>query len=288
MSFVGRILVVVIVLLSVCVAAFTATAYSIQQNWRKSQVAAVANYDSLFKKSNSESSKLTNDVTKLKKDLEQKNTELSSAKGELGRAKQERDSLASQIEKTQANADQLQAQNGLLTAENARDKEKAASLKLQLGQAQARLDTLGEEKRKLQDSVYTLTKQNLDFGQRFQKLLAEGGTQKRLIQKAAIRLGKVEFERLQNAEIPPPVVEGLVTATKSSDRGKTFLVEISIGEDDGLKVGHKLDVSRNKGKAKFLGTIVITRVNADNAVGILEPDTKNGIIEKGDHVSTQL
>ncbi len=78
----------------------------------------------------------------------------------------------------------------------------------------------------------------------------------------------------------PPKVEGIVMDVSDSD-----LIEISIGHDDGLKIGHTLDVFRGN---SYLGRIVIRKTAPDRAVGQIVKELKRGQIKKGDHVTTKL
>ena len=78
----------------------------------------------------------------------------------------------------------------------------------------------------------------------------------------------------------PPKVEGIVMDISDSD-----LVEISIGHDDGLKVGHTLDVFRGN---TYLGRIIVRKTAPDRAVGEIVKELKRGQIKKGDHVTTKL
>ena len=63
------------------------------------------------------------------------------------------------------------------------------------------------------------------------------------------------------------------------------LVEISIGADDGLKVGHALDVYRGN---QYLGRIVIKKTSPDRAVGQIIKELQRGQIKRGDRVTTKF
>jgi hypothetical protein len=78
----------------------------------------------------------------------------------------------------------------------------------------------------------------------------------------------------------PPKVEGVVLAVSEKD-----LIEISIGADDGLKVGHSLDIYRGN---TFLGRVVIRRTAPDRAVGQLIKELQRGQIKGGDRVTTKF
>lgn len=78
----------------------------------------------------------------------------------------------------------------------------------------------------------------------------------------------------------PPKVEGVVLQVSDKD-----LLEISIGADDGLKVGHSLEVYRDN---TYLGRIVIRRTAPDRAVGQLIKELQRGQIKRGDRVTTKF
>ena len=78
----------------------------------------------------------------------------------------------------------------------------------------------------------------------------------------------------------PPDVKGLVVEV-----GDKNLVEISIGGDDGILVGHTLDVYR---EGAYLGRVKVVKTSHDRAVAEIIPDFKRGAIRKGDRVATKF
>ena len=85
---------------------------------------------------------------------------------------------------------------------------------------------------------------------------------------------------VQNA----PTVEGLVL--KVDPDGK--FVQLSIGSDDGLRRGHRLQVFRVKPQGKFVATIEITEVDPDQSVARVIPNLKQANIQEGDLVSNRI
>ncbi len=78
----------------------------------------------------------------------------------------------------------------------------------------------------------------------------------------------------------PPRVDGIVTKV-----GERTLVEVSIGSDDGLRTGHTLEVFRNN---SYLGRVKVTQLEPDRAVCEIIPEYRKGIIKRGDRVATKL
>jgi Ca-activated chloride channel family protein len=64
-------------------------------------------------------------------------------------------------------------------------------------------------------------------------------------------------------------------------------VEISIGSDDGVLVGHQLEVYRTAGGSNtYLGKIEVIKTSPDQAVCKVLPQFRKGVIEASDRVST--
>jgi predicted nucleic acid-binding Zn-ribbon protein len=78
----------------------------------------------------------------------------------------------------------------------------------------------------------------------------------------------------------PPEVDGYVVAVGDKD-----LVEISIGSDDGLRVGHQLHVYRDR---SYLGKVVVRKTLPDKSVVEILKQYRQGLIKKGDSVATKL
>ncbi|MGB7347860.1 MAG: hypothetical protein WBD20_26785 [Pirellulaceae bacterium] len=64
-----------------------------------------------------------------------------------------------------------------------------------------------------------------------------------------------------------------------------LLVEISIGEDDGLRGGHYLEVTRG---GRYVGKLRVRNVEPNRSVAEIMPDYSEGIIQEGDRVDTTL
>jgi hypothetical protein len=77
----------------------------------------------------------------------------------------------------------------------------------------------------------------------------------------------------------PPPVNGLVSAVSNN------LVEVTIGKDDGVRVGNELDIYRG---GQYIGRIRITRSEDDKAVGEVVTSYSKGFIRQGDRVDSRL
>ena len=77
-----------------------------------------------------------------------------------------------------------------------------------------------------------------------------------------------------------PEANGEVTAVSSGG-----LVEVSLGQDSGMREGLTLEVSR---AGQYLGRLKITRVNSGASVAQILTGFQTGYIRKGDRVDTKL
>ncbi len=82
----------------------------------------------------------------------------------------------------------------------------------------------------------------------------------------------------------PPEVEGVILATTPAGN-----VEISIGSDDGLVKGHKLEVYRiQPDQAMYLGRIEVLETYPDRAVCRVIPEYRKGEMQRGDRVASKI
>lgn len=160
--------------------------------------------------------------------------------------------------------------------------------------AQTRLEQLETENKKLRDDLRLVQR---DLDQKFLTVvdltdkLNQAESLRQLLdernREAAFQMAQMKMVMDANGLTAdslvshiPPKVEGVVLAVSDKD-----LLEISIGADDGLKVGHSLDVYRGN---TFLGRIVIRRTAPDRAVGQLIKELQRGQIKGGDRVTTKF
>jgi hypothetical protein len=78
----------------------------------------------------------------------------------------------------------------------------------------------------------------------------------------------------------PPPLRGKVLAINDEK-----MVEISLGSDDGLRVGHAVDVTRG---SKYVGRLVVMTIATDKAVAKIDTKFTKTAVQTGDDVATQL
>lgn len=273
MTLVGKIFTMLILVMSVVFMAFSVMVFATHKNWKDEATKLQAQLNTL-----QTSLKEAEDLrTRLQAQLAQEQAARRSALASLQvRAVRAEQTLAA---KEKELADLSAAHSKV--AEAARD-------------AQTRLATLEDETRRLRDDLRGAQKdrdevfiqvvdltEKLNQAESLRQLLDERN------KEAAFQLAQMKMVLDRHGLAPdalvahiPPKVDGVVLEVSGKD-----LIEISIGADDGLKVGHALDVYRD---STYLGRIVIRKTGPDRAVGQILKELQRGQIKRGDRVTTRF
>ncbi len=282
MTFLGKVLVVTLLIFSLVFMAFAGAVYSRQNTWKKQADMAAADLAS--------TKTLLQDEDNAHKDENAKNAaQINTLKQTGAKAEADRDILKASLLDEQKRHQQTTVERNQALA-LAEVSEKAAAARVEEARVQAELNkklhaelsARVDQVRQLEKDVFDLQRTDEARTKKHNELLEKLARLEEIIRK----IGKpADPEALVNVQSPPPVVEGYVKGIKTDKDKGIDLVEISVGSDDGLAVGHNVYISRG---TKYLGQIKIVRVSADRAVGSVVRRAKNGIIEEGDHASTKL
>lgn len=290
MSFVGKILVVIQLVLSVMFMAFAGAVYTAHLKWRDEalkQKAAVAQGDKKRADLETEISKIKAESAAKLTAADQLAAQLDAARkgleADVARLKKESGDLqvarktasgqsliaAEDAEARKSEADNQRAINHELTA--TRDAEFAARVKQE------------DARRSLELALEAATAKNRD-------LLGRMAIYRQALESAGI---SAEITQLASKNSPPPGVDGRITDIKPARKqGANEVVEVSLGSDDGLKLGHEMTVYRSglngSQRARYLARIRIVSVTPDLAVAQVIESSRNGVIQKGDNVTTKF
>ncbi len=288
MSNVGKLLVFLQLALSVVFAAMAGAVYTAHTNWKAT-------------------------AEKYKADVTAKDTALSQA---LQNAQLEKDDLTKQRDAAKDAALQAESklqEQGITTAALAKDKEQLQSqLSTQTALAETkateagyrneealkqrevnidvnkRLDEAQQDARLKTDELFVARTELADLQAKHTALLQEKADLEKILASANVNIDPRMVNKLQ---APPPAVQGLIQVVENDRTGRAKYMVISVGADDGLIVGHELDVYRSGidgRRAQWLGKIRVVSTTPDQAVCEVVTMAKNGIIEKGDNVTTKL
>jgi phage shock protein A len=281
MTFVGKILVIVIMAFSLLFLALSTVVYTTSRNW---MVAT--------KKEQDDSVKLKKKVQDAQAGSEAAKKGLEDAKVAFAAEKTRLESaLANQLEQNNRALSELTAarnqqvaadQTAKSTLEEVEDKRQQTELlRTQLSAVEKQANEfklhqaeLNDHIRELERTLDTATKHNADLRERvakFSTLLRTNGLSD-------------DISQIKGLESPPPVV-GEVKRIDPTNR----LLELTIGSDDGLVVGHQLYIFRVKPRPEYIGKVVIVTIDPDQSVAKVIGNTFQGKkIKEGDIVSSTI
>jgi uncharacterized phage infection (PIP) family protein YhgE len=289
MSFLGKILILTQVVLSVLFMCAAGAVFSLHVNWRS----AAKDKDAQIQKLQSDhTGELANLNEKINGLTQQAQNEKNRADTEVGQRQQLAQQVTALTQDINALNQQLQRQNGLAETKSNEAEFRQAEAEQQRVQNETLSDSLDAEIKKgvaLEDQLTTLQQNHQELTALYDASLQELGTLQKIVRAHGLA---TDAQTVATLSEPPPPVEGVVRDIRKDQANRTKFVHISVGSDDGVRVGHELDVyrtaDRNNGRAKYLGKIRIWSVTPDEAVGLVVETAKNGIIEVGDNVTTKL
>jgi hypothetical protein len=280
MTFVGKILVIVIMLFAVLFLGISTAVFTTAKNWKEATDAQ----KKVVSKLQADNTTAKGEVESLKKDLAKAKTDSDAAKQALDKeiATLAADKETLEKESTAARGELTTAQTNAKTALDEADarrketellREQKLAVEKQANEFKLHQAQLNDEIRLLTRDLDVAKKNNADLRDRtarFSVLLRRNGLSDDISQVKGLE--------------SPPAVTGEVKRVNLNKK-----LEITIGSDDGLVVGHELFVFRTRPRAEYLGKIRIIGVDPDQAVGEVIGNTIQGKkIKEGDSVSSTL
>jgi hypothetical protein len=291
MNLVGKIFVGLICFLSVAFMAFSMSLYATHQNWRDvvmlSKDQAQAQNKPLGLKYQLEEEKKGNEGLKaekanLQKELQTEKDARTQAVAKLENElrilteeHQKREQQYADLVKSErdAVAAMKTTQDSLTHSEKERDEVAAQVL-----QAQQDRDNHFKEAVRVTDELHQATLEKEQLQKRLTTLAADLAKA-----KDALRY----FDINENSDYKsktPPRIDAIIASIAGGG-----LVEISAGSDDGLRVGHQLEVYRTGGGANvYVGRIEVVKITPDKAVCKINPKFQNSNMMRGDRVASKI
>jgi chromosome segregation ATPase len=281
MTLIGKILTVLIFIMSIVFMALAMTTFATHRNWRD-----------VADSTNPSNPGLKQRIEKLDGDIKAKLRELDRAKLELAEEQAARRAELATLQGKLAFA-QVQLQKDREEYDNKlKDynlkQERAKDLATSLKSATDRIALIEESLRKEQVE----REQQFLLAVKYNELLNQA-----LSALENIKERKADLEERYALLESKAAAAGIDITTFVADRAPAIdarvlkvnaagnLVEISIGSDDGIKKGHTMNVFRGN---TFLGTITIRELEFDRAVGEVDKKLQRGQIRAGDNVTTRI
>lgn len=282
MSFVGKLLVVLQVVLSICFMTFAGAVYATHKNWKQKHDTVNTQLQQTKTGLNSAITKLGDSENKHKIDMDALRKEADSLTADVQKLESDNTMLLARQESLELNSNVAQEQAKNALSESAARNTESSELRKQNQTITASRDVELRGRLKLEDDLREANGKVATLNSSLKKQLRDIA----LYQKKLRQLGvTADTTTLAARQQPPQAVDGKVKRVTKSSRGTVKLLEITIGSDDGLVEGHELIVYRGD---KYLGKIRIVETSTDKAVAEVVSAAKTGLIKEGDIVATKL
>jgi hypothetical protein len=281
MTFVGKILVITIMAFALAFLGLSSVVFTTSKNWMVATRNERAKVDE-FKKKMTDAQAASDAAKKGQEDAkaeyaEQKKVLENSLTAEQEANKRNQAELTST--RAQVAVARQTAKSAIEEAEAKGERTKLALTQLSAAEKQGNEYKLNQAE--LNDKIRDLTRQ-LETATKNNSLLRE------TVAKFSTLLTKnglsTDISQIKGLESPPPVT-GEVMRIDPTNR----YMEISIGSDDGLVVGHEVYLYRLDPRPEYLGKVQIISVDPDQAVAKVVGKTYMGKkIKEGDIVSSTI
>lgn len=273
MNKIGNILTVLILLMSTIFLVIAVMVAASDRNWKKAaanlQIEAKNAKEALARVQGNTSKKekllvaeraaRAQQVSYLESQVRILNSQLKSESDRLVDAEGRQSSLITELNVAQKRIEDLKNQINNLKSNNkqyvddiSEQFQKVRILQNQLYEAENQITTLSGNQSKLEAQVAKYSKLSMKLG----------------------------FKEDDLTDHIPPKVESVVSATY-----RNGLFEIKLGEDDGVRVGHEMDIFRRR---RFVGKGRVVKTDHNIAVLKAIEGMMNGQVQEGDNVSTKL
>jgi hypothetical protein len=282
MSTVGKILTFLILIMSLGFMFGSLAVFATHKNWRevvegrKDQPGSKPGLKDQLEQTNKKAEEIAKQYTDL---LRQKTVEETDLKNQLAKVATDRE-----LQKKQS--EELQRRLANLDTELAKAVAAVEATQKQSNNLFAEVTTLRNDIRDVQndkDQNFAKLVESLDQLHDVQNKLTIASERRDQLAKQVANIKETAARQGINLEAPsiPPLVTGKILAVNSKEK----MIEVSIGSDDGVGQGIKLEVFRG---SHYLGQIEVLSVKPDRAVAKIVPGMQKAPMQIDDQVTTRF
>lgn len=282
MTFLGKVLVVVHLVLSVMFMAFAGAVFTAQTNW-KNEAKKISDAAATAKSAaNAAQTALQSQVDEAIKERDALKNEKQLLAGQVAALTADNARLDSDNKGLKTNFD-TQRTVAELNSQEADERIKESQIQrarnVELNKSR---DDAVTELNTIRDQKFGVDLQLAQARAKYDALLRENAQMRNFLASNNL---PTDVRRMTVTSSAPPEVDGEVLAARKETKGNRVFLEISVGSDDGLVVGHTMTVYRGD---KFLGRVRLEDVRPDVSVAVVVETAPNSVIQKDDHVTTRF
>ncbi len=270
MNLLGKIITLLIMLLSICFLMIAVMVNASHQNWKQM---ALNNKDQV--------DRVNQENRQIREQIEQKNEAIKTEKvAHMLRIQQLESQLQLALQNYQQSEQQLSAaeiarQEGLARAEEAEARLKEQDAQIQ--NLRDTMKTLVEDIATQREKVVSMTNQIYELEgerQNLKSLQTDIAEENAKLTKVMKKHGLTSDDLTRHIE---PMLDGYVVGVAENT------IAVNLGTDDGLHSGHSIDLHRD---GRYVGSAVVTVAEPNRSAARIDPELTKIAIEKGDRVTT--
>ncbi|NBW96536.1 MAG: hypothetical protein EBR28_07340 [Planctomycetia bacterium] len=284
MNIIGKIFVFAVFVMSLVFMSFAVALYSTHTNWREEinrtadqvQAGKPLGYKLQLEEAKKERETLKAEVDKLTAEVAASEAARDQVIAKIQTALEQKDkelqALRKEKESREDEREKAQAELAVSRTEVEKATKMVEDLRAEIARQQAKVDEqvgrAAEIARELHEKISFLEIAN----ERKAQLEKQVANARLLLKQHGLAIDSLPRDHV-------PTAGGVVTAVADDS------VEVTLGGDDGVQMGHFLEVYRND---EYLGRVQVISVKPDRCVGRVLRDFKRGDIQPGDRVATRL
>ncbi len=282
MTFLGKVLIVVQLLFSMLFMAFAGAVFTAQTNWRTKFEKEQETAKAAQRRAQEEANTLNAEKTALQEQLTTSQNDKVQWEGRANVLQADVERLDGE-NKTLKLAFDNQRNLADLNSQEAEERTKESQVqRARNSELNDSRDTLVVELNKLRDKLFGMELTLKQTEERYNAILKTNATMRSYLAQNNL---PTDPRLMTVTAAPPPSVYGKIIGARREEKGNRTLVEISLGQDDGLIQGHTMTVYRDD---RFLGRIRLEDVRPDRSVGVVVETAPNSTIKVEDNVTTQF
>lgn len=284
MNTIGKIFVFALFIMSLVFMSFAVALYSTHTNWRdeimrsREQIkpGQQLGYKAQLDQAKTERNNLSAEITKLQAEVAASEAARDQVVAKIQTALEEKNKdlevLRKEKEARELEREKAQAELAAARLELEAASKVVADLRAEVRSQQDKVDEQVDRAAKIASELHEKESFLEIASERKAQLEKQVANARLLLQQSGLSIDNLPRDAV-------PKIDGVVTNVVDDS------IELSLGGDDGLQMGHELDVYRND---QYLGRVRVVSIKPDKAVAVVIREFVRGVIQRGDKVATRL
>jgi hypothetical protein len=284
MNTIGKIFVFALFIMSLVFMGFAVALYSTHTNWRdeimrsREQIkpGQQLGYKAQLDQAKTERNNLSAEITKLQAEVAASEAARDQVVAKIQTALEEKNKdlevLRKEKEARELEREKAQAELAAARLELEAASKVVADLRAEVRSQQDKVDEQVDRAAKIASELHEKESFLAIASERKAQLEKQVANARLLLQQSGLSIDNLPRDSV-------PKIDGVVTNVVDDS------IELSLGGDDGLQMGHELDVYRND---QYLGRVRVVSIKPDKAVAVVIREFVRGVIQRGDKVATRL